>query len=306
MKKGKITPNKVVQVDNHTIGLVLEPSEKICLIDSKNYDLVKNYRWVLYTQKCKYSTQYYIKSHVYLNNKRTTIRISRLILNPPINSDINYVDHNGLNNKELNLKIVSRQQNDYNKKSKYTSSRYSALSIYRQTPNKIVEVDKNTIGLILEPSGKICLIDKETYPLVKDYRWGLYSKKYKHSTQCRVDTDIHINNKRIVILLHRLILSPPKHLHVDHIDGNPLNNKKSNLRIANAHQNSANSRSNHGTSQYKGVCWNKRNNNWTAQIHIFRKKINLGSFKNEVDAAQAYNAAAIKYFGEYACLNKIL
>ena len=58
-------------------------------------------------------------------------------------------------------------------------------------------------------------------------------------------------------------------------------------------------------SGYSGVIFNKKNKNWNAYISIRKKKIYLGVFNNSVDAAKAYNKAALKYHGEFARLNKI-
>ena len=59
------------------------------------------------------------------------------------------------------------------------------------------------------------------------------------------------------------------------------------------------------SSKYKGVSWHKRIKRWSAKINYRKQAIHLGYFKDEIDAAKAYNAKAIELFGEYACLNKI-
>jgi len=84
-----------------------------------------------------------------------------------------------------------------------------------------------------------------------------------------------------------------------------MDNRKDNLRPATHSQNMCHiaKRSISKTSKYKGVCWKKRNRRWTAAITFEKKKIHLGYFKNEIDAAKAYDEAAKKYHGEFACLN---
>ncbi len=85
-----------------------------------------------------------------------------------------------------------------------------------------------------------------------------------------------------------------------------MNNHISNLRAANQSENIANSKSRkNSTSKYKGVFKTKSGSNWIARIAKDGKQIWLGSFLNEKEAAKAYNEAAIKYFGEFAYLNKI-
>lgn len=93
-------------------------------------------------------------------------------------------------------------------------------------------------------------------------------------------------------------------LHIDRID-NDGNYELNNVRWVSAQQNQFNSSSRTGTSKYKGVCKSKGNKKWSAQIYYNRKKIHLGMFCNEIDAAIAYNKKAIELFGEHANLNKI-
>lgn len=90
---------------------------------------------------------------------------------------------------------------------------------------------------------------------------------------------------------------------VDHIDGDRSNNRIVNLRSADKSTNQMNASKRSGcASKYKGVCFFKRDNNYSASCN--RK--HLGYFDNEVDAAIAYNEAAIKEFGQYAKLNAII
>jgi hypothetical protein len=87
----------------------------------------------------------------------------------------------------------------------------------------------------------------------------------------------------------------------DHIDGNPLNNRRSNLRISTKSENARNrGKTKRNTSGHKGVYWNHQRSNWRAAIVVNYHKISLGSFSDVEEAAQAYRAAAIKYHGEFA------
>lgn len=92
----------------------------------------------------------------------------------------------------------------------------------------------------------------------------------------------------------------------DHKDNNPSNNKWSNLRPASRSQQGANSRKRRNcSSKYKGVCFCKQTNKWRVIIQKNGKRINLGRFVNEEEAALVYNEAAIKYFGEFAHINEV-
>ena len=89
---------------------------------------------------------------------------------------------------------------------------------------------------------------------------------------------------------------------VDHINRNPLDNRASNLREVSHTQNQYNkvSPNPHG---YKGVTWRDRKANpWIAKIRVAGQRINLGSFPTKEQAAAAYEAACLKYHGEYAQL----
>ncbi len=110
----------------------------------------------------------------------------------------------------------------------------------------------------------------------------------------------------ITTSLGRYILNYNGPLDIDHRDRNYLNNQKNNLRIATRQQNLANQPYYiNNTSGYKGVTWHKKSKKWYAQIKVNRQHIHLGTFHDIKLAAKAYNDAAVKYFGEFAWLNKI-
>lgn len=110
------------------------------------------------------------------------------------------------------------------------------------------------------------------------------------------------------VFMHRLIMGVAgedyKNQQVDHIDANGLNNRRSNLRICTPTENVRGRRklrANRAASQYKGA--SRWSGGWKATIRKNGKHKHLGCFDNELDAARAYDTAAIEYFGEYARLN---
>ncbi len=100
-------------------------------------------------------------------------------------------------------------------------------------------------------------------------------------------------------------MKPGRGYCVDHINGDGLDNRKDNLRIVTIAENNYNKRKskNVRSSQYKGVSIDKRTNRWRAIIYYKYRKINLGMFGDEIDAARAYDEAANELFGEFAKLN---
>jgi len=119
----------------------------------------------------------------------------------------------------------------------------------------------------------------------------------------RDSNGITTNLGRAIIINQGIIIGK---LHVDHKDGNGLNNLRSNLRVATVGQNASNRDMNHyNKSGYKGVSWCTSRNKWRAYISYKDKTINLGSFNLAVSAAIKYNEFAKFYFGQFAWLNII-
>jgi len=162
--------------------------------------------------------------------------------------------------------------------------------------------------------GKFALVDDEDYDELIKYRWfGIYAKV---SSNIYVVKNTRINDKWTNRRIHQIIMQPKKGEIIDHIDGNTLNNQKSNLRICTHQQNSSNKRKyKNGSSKYKGVTLDKSHKGenkyykWQVRIQINKKAITLGRFpytpEGEIEAALCYNEGAKKYFGEFARLNVI-
>lgn len=152
--------------------------------------------------------------------------------------------------------------------------------------------------------GYVSLVDDEDFEYLNQWKWQVLKKKY---TQYAART-IYINGEQTAILMHRLIMELSDKRQIDHIDHNGLNNQKNNLRICTNGQNQMNKRA-CGNSKYLGVnVIYKRNKNKTykyitSEIAFNKKRIHLGAFQTEEDAAMAYDKAAVLYHGEFANLN---
>jgi hypothetical protein len=171
---------------------------------------------------------------------------------------------------------------------------YMAKPIVAYRP-AVVQPEDSQIRFIPLTQGKVAIVDAADYQWLSIYKWNASESKNafyaRTSIKCRR------------IYMHRFIMNPPPDKVVDHKDHNGLNNCRNNLRICSSAENLRNRRPNKKTPRYKGVHWCKESRIWKAVIKFEGRKQNLGKFKNEIDAARAYDKAAAKLFGEFAYLN---
>ena len=153
--------------------------------------------------------------------------------------------------------------------------------------------------------GKVALVDDDMYEYLNQWKW--YVQKWNIGYYAV--RNIRVNKKYSgYVSMHRLITNNyDKNLITDHINGNTLDNHKWNLRICTYSDNNKNRNiAKNNLSGYKGVSYINQLNKYKAQIGINKKTIYLGLFIDPIDAARAYNEAAIKFHGEFANLNKIV
>ncbi len=152
------------------------------------------------------------------------------------------------------------------------------------------------------------IIDKEDASLFDKYTWTASDngngRVYVHRNVWNGE-----GKKQEKIYWHTFITNPPSGKVVDHINGDTLDNRRSNLRAVTWKQNSMNRAANRTrkgrptTSPYKGVSWDKRRNRWVSSIGHDYKPILLGYFRMAEDAARVYDAKAKELFGEFAYQN---
>lgn len=171
--------------------------------------------------------------------------------------------------------------------------------------NRVVAEAKTKAGSAIKiplTRGKVALIDSDDAERVLAYKWQLYMRlKYKRP-EIYAQTTTIIGGKKRFLKLHRFILNAPSGVMVDHINGDGLDNRKCNLRLATPSQNRCNSRHINRTG-FRGVKLNPLSDRFYAVIYFQRKKHHLGTFDTPEEAARAYDAKAKELHGEFATLN---
>lgn len=147
--------------------------------------------------------------------------------------------------------------------------------------------------------GQVALVDDADYDWLNQWKW--------QETNGYATRKVFRNGVRTSLRMHRALvgLDVADGMQVDHINANPLDNRRSNLRLCSNGQNRQNCRGSQKTSRFKGVYYPKNERRCRASIRVNKHTIHLGTFDSETDAARAYNAAAMQHFGEFARLNEL-
>lgn len=147
--------------------------------------------------------------------------------------------------------------------------------------------------------GKVALVDDEDYERLKHFKWSVLRKPDRYYARRNIKRP-----QRGGIYLHREIMNAPPGMQVDHINGDGLDCRRANMRLATNAENGQNRiKRVHNTSGFKGVRLDKRRKKWSARIWVNNKEIHLGMFEIIEEAARAYDEAARKYHGEFARTN---
>lgn len=157
--------------------------------------------------------------------------------------------------------------------------------------------------------GQVALVDDADFDRVSQYNWQAV-KGNRERSKYYVIRQVWIKDQKrdSTESMHRFILNAKKGQFVDHINGNTLDNRKDNLRICTHSENVRNRVMDYNNkSGFKGVYRTFAGKNWrfVARISLNNKIIRLGHYSTAIEAAKAYNEAAIKYHGEFAKINVI-
>ena len=164
------------------------------------------------------------------------------------------------------------------------------------------KLEGDILGFRLIPvghKGDHAVVDAEDYEWLSAWAWDL-----KRGYATRGGTKSRVNGNRF---MHRSILSARPGEICDHINGDTLDNRRCNLRIVTATENARNRRAKTQRwgrkphAHYKGLSWTPHG--FIVRIGLERKQIYLGTFQDEIEAALAYDRAALHHYGEHARLN---
>jgi hypothetical protein len=149
--------------------------------------------------------------------------------------------------------------------------------------------------------GHTVIVDDDDFEELNKWKWSALVSSQTGKVYAVRGVSIG-GGKTKTLLMHKFLLSSGE---VDHIDGNGLNNQRHNLRYCTRLQNAQNQKLRKTSrSGFKGVSL-RHNGEWGARITVNKEPKWIGYFKTPIEAAKAYNAAAVKYFGEFARLNHL-
>lgn len=161
---------------------------------------------------------------------------------------------------------------------------------------RTIQIDGD-LALVPLTRGYVAIIDAADVPLVDGSNWSSHITTSTVYAQRSKKT----GGKREFIRMHRLILEVPSGMVIDHINGNGLDNRRSNLRIATVSQNLQNQRRNSAnTSGFKGVAWCNRTGRWQSKIKLMQTQYHLGRYDTPEEAHAVYCEAARRLYGDFA------
>lgn len=190
--------------------------------------------------------------------------------------------------------------------------RFTPRTLYQKVCSPLCEELWESHRVILQQAGHrelridgdVILLDCDDFRWARFFEWHIEHGGSREHPIAYVYRPCRFQDKVVHLKMEREIMDTPDGLVTDHINHNGLDNRKGNLRICTQAENVRNKRKSAGkSSQYKGVCWNKQQSRWRAYIAGGERYRYLGNFKNEEDAARAYDKAARDQYGQFACCN---
>lgn len=154
-------------------------------------------------------------------------------------------------------------------------------------------------------NNKYVQVDKKWYLNIPELslKWHKSSAGYARRS---IYADKKVQTQYMARLIWETIYGPiPENMEVEHKNQNKLDNTRRNLRLATVSENHKNVPKLRGRSIYKGVAYHKRFNKWQSYASLNGKKVFLGYYKYQYQAALAYNRYANKHYGKFKNLNKI-
>lgn len=143
--------------------------------------------------------------------------------------------------------------------------------------------------------GQVAVVDNGDLDALSGHSWFAH---YDRSRDCYVAaTTLHTGPRPITVRMHEFLVPTLEGYTVDHIDRDPLNNQRHNLRIANTMQQALN-KGPYSSSEYKGVSFKTANRKYVAQMQGLGKKIYIGLFDSPTDAALAYDGAVLEFWSQ--------
>ena len=153
-------------------------------------------------------------------------------------------------------------------------------------------------------NGGVVIVDDEDYEWLSQWKWLRGTTGYAVRTVYREPLNGKI--RRGIVKMHRVIMAAPPKKIVDHVNRDPLDNRRVNLRFATPRQNCCNRKLQPSNSSgYRGVHWHKGAKKWMACISLDNKSVYLGLFSNKEDAARERDKAARRLYGDFAILNLV-
>jgi len=265
------------------------------IINEADFPLVGGFKWSV---KIGAGELRYAQRAVVVDGKKTIVLLHRELLGLAKGSKvfIDFVDGNGLNCTRANMRTAAS-----------SNVKTTKLGHRMFHPNEINRREDGVVEISLY-DGHVCLVDEADWGMVAGHHWVAFATDNLRYALTHVYLD---DQRRTPLFMHRLLLGLERgdKANVYHKDRNGLNNRRCNLRLATASQNRMNSgKRKEKASKYNGVTLIRRKwklkRPWLAGIYVNGKQICLGYFSTEIEAAKAYNQAAVGHYGNFACLNE--